>query len=123
MSIGAFSLSLNVKDIEIAKTFYEKIGFILVMGATEQKFIIMRNDNITIGLFEGMFDQNMMTFCPGWDKNNQELADYEDIRILAQKFQQQGIEIIGDVNQTLSGPASFSIVDPDGNIILIDQHV
>ncbi|MGL5041800.1 MAG: VOC family protein [Culicoidibacterales bacterium] len=123
MSMGKFSVSLKVADISKSKAFYQKIGFEVVQDQTAQKWMTLKNGTTTIGLFEGILEQNMLTFCPGWDSENQLLPAYDDVRILAQKFENQGINITGNIDQTTTGPAYFSLVDPDGNVILIDQHV
>lgn len=122
MSIGAFSLSLAVKDIEISKQFYEKLGFTAFAGVLEDKWLIMQNDDVTIGLFEGMFDKNMLTFNPGWDNKAKNLNAFKDIRILQNELQEKGIQFESMVEENSEGPASFLILDPDGNPILVDQH-
>lgn len=123
MSIGAFSLSLNVKDIQASKTFYEKIGFTVFGGNIEQLWLIMQNEDVTIGLFQGMFEGNLMTFNPGWDGNAQLVPDFKDIRVLKQDYLDKGIDVIDDGEANEHGPSSFTMTDPDGNVILIDQHV
>ncbi|MFD1550798.1 VOC family protein [Putridiphycobacter roseus] len=123
MKLGAFSVSLNVKDIEVSKAFYHKLGFEEVGGDIQQKWLILRNETVTIGLFQGMFDRNIMTFNPGWDNQASPLANFEDIRMLQKKLKTQKITILNAADESTTGPASFSIEDPDGNPILFDQHV
>jgi len=122
MSIGAFSISLSVKDIHISKEFYEKLGFEPFAGEIEQKWLIMKNDDIVIGLFEGMFQENLMTFNPGWDSSAEEVNPFNDVRNLAKEYESKGIEINQAALDASEGPGSFMIEDPDGNVILIDQH-
>ncbi len=123
MELGAFSVSLSVKDIEESKIFYQKIGFEKIGGEQSQNWLILRNGDHTIGLFQGMFEGNIMTFNPGWDKNCKTLESYTDIRELLKEFEAQGVNIIQKSINGESGPSSLSIQDPDGNSILIDQHV
>jgi len=123
MELGAFSVSLSVKDIEESKAFYQKIGFKKIGGEQLQNWLILRNGDHTIGLFQGMFEGNIMTFNPGWDKNCKTLESYTDIRELLKEFEAQGVNIIQKSIVGESGPSSISIQDPDGNSILIDQHV
>jgi catechol 2,3-dioxygenase-like lactoylglutathione lyase family enzyme len=122
MKIGAFSLSLTVRDIVKSKEFYEKLGFTVFHGALEDKWIIMQNEDVTIGLFEGMFDKNLLTFNPGWDNKANNTNPFKDVRVLQAELREQGIEIVDDVDESTEGPGSFFIMDPDGNPILIDQH-
>lgn len=122
MSIGAFSVSLNVKDIVISKSFYEKIGFQVFHGDIEQKWLIMKNKDCTIGLFEGMLDNNILTFNPGWDNEAKEVDLFKDIRELQKEFREKGIQFESEVDESSKGPGSFVICDPDGNTILVDQH-
>ena len=122
MGIGAFSVSLSVKDIEASKNFYEKLGFRVFTGDITQNWLIMQNDDCTIGLFQGMFEKNTLTFNPGWNRNAEEIDSFKDIRVIQAEFESKGISIIGDANTTTSGIASFMIEDPDGNPILFDQH-
>ncbi|MBD8501127.1 VOC family protein [Paenibacillus arenosi] len=122
MSIGAFSVSLTVKDIQQSKQFYEKIGFHVFGGDITQNWLIMQNGDCTIGLFQGMFEKNILTFNPGWNDKTEEVNPFKDVRKLQEEFRNQGISIIGDANATPEGPGSFVIEDPDGNPILIDQH-
>jgi len=123
MELGAFSISLNVKDIKISKTFYEKLGFRVFGGDMEQNWLIMKNGDFTIGLFQGMFEKNMMTFNPGWDKNANRLETFTDVRDLQRELKAQGIKTESEIDESTTGPASFIVIDPDGNPILIDQHV
>ena len=123
MELGTFSISLNVKNLEVSKSFYEKLGFQVFAGEMEQNWLIMKNGDHAIGLFQGMFDKNIMTFNPGWDKNCGTLDSFTDVRELQREFKAQGIQIDPAVDESTTGPASFIITDPDGNPILIDQHV
>lgn len=122
MELGAFSTSLTVKDLQISKTFYEKLGFVQSGGNMDQNYVIMRNGTTLIGLFHGMFDKNMLTFNPGWDFDCSELADYVDVRDIQATLQQEGIELSSEADANSQGPASITLIDPDGNPILIDQH-
>ncbi|MCE7053979.1 VOC family protein [Algoriphagus sp. AGSA1] len=122
MKLGAFSVSLSVKNLEESKAFYEALGFEVFGGALESKYFIMKNENSLIGLFQGMFEGNILTFNPGWDENAQEIPEFDDIRKIQQKLKNQEIEIINPANEASSGPASFMLKDPDGNMILFDQH-
>ncbi len=123
MELGAFSISLTVKDIAASKAFYEKIGFRVFGGDITRNWLIMKNGPHVIGLFQGMFPANTLTFNPGWDNNAQPLDTFADIRELQRHFKAQGVEIMNEVEEGTSGPASFMLMDPDGNPILIDQHV
>ncbi len=123
MELGAFSISLAVKDIEKSKIFYEKVGFKVFGGDPSQNWLIMKNGDHSIGLFQGMFETNILTFNPGWDKNCNKLESFTDVRELHKKFKSEGIEISRESITTETGPSSFSVIDPDGNSILIDQHV
>jgi len=122
MTIGGFSLSLSVKDINVSKAFYEKLGFRVFHGEIDQKWLIMKNDDVVIGLFEGMFEGNMMTFNPGWNNNAEEINPFSDVRDLAKSYEDQGIDIMDVALDSPEGPGSFMIKDPDGNVILLDQH-
>lgn len=122
MELGAFSISLSVKDIHASKAFYEKLGFKAFMGDITQNWLILRNGNHVIGLFQGMFEKNTLTFNPGWDNNVQPLDTFTDIRILQQQLKAQGMNFLSEADETSTGPASFMVLDPDGNPILIDQH-
>jgi lactoylglutathione lyase len=123
MKLGAFSISLAVKDLEISKLFYEKLGFIVFTGDQSQGWLIMKNGEHTIGLFQGMFDNNILTFNPGWDSDAQPLEEFTDIRVLQRQLKEHGIHMMTEAEENSTGPASFMIADPDGNTILIDQHV
>lgn len=122
MSIGAFSISLTVKNIKESKTFYEKLGFTVFLGELDQNWLIMKNGDCTIGLFQGMFEKNIMTFNPGWNSNAEEINPFKDVRELQEEFRAKGITIVSEVEQGTKGPGSFIIEDPDGNPILFDQH-
>ena len=121
--LGAFSISLNVKDLEASKSFYEKLGFQVFAGEIEQNWLIMQNGDHTIGLFQGMFEKNIMTFNPGWDKQANTLEKFTDIRDLQRELKEKGIKLDSEADESTTGPASLMIHDPDGNPILIDQHV
>ncbi len=123
MKLGAFSVSLNVKDLEASKSFYEKLGFSVFGGDAKQNWLIMKNGDHVIGLFQGMFEQNILTFNPGWDQDANALESFTDVRDLQRQLKAQGIKFQTEADESTSGPASFMIVDPDGNPILIDQHV
>lgn len=123
MQLGAFSISLAVKDIEASQAFYERFGFAAVMGNAAQKWLILRNGDHVIGLFQGMFEKNVMTFNPGWDQHAQPLPAFTDIRELQRQLKAQGIQFQAEADEGTTGPASFIAVDPDGNPILVDQHV
>lgn len=123
MKLGAFSISLSVKDIEASKSFYEKLGFSAFMGNAADNWLIMKNGDHIIGLFQGMFEKNSLTFNPGWDQDVNTLASFTDVRDLQRELKAQGITMQSEADESTSGPASFVIVDPDGNPILIDQHV
>lgn len=123
MKLGAFSVSLAVKDINMSKLFYEQLGFTQFGGDIEQNWIIMKNDTTTIGLFQGMFEQNILTFNPGWDNDANKLKSFTDVRDIQKELKNKGFTLITEADETTTGPASFVIVDPDGNPILVDQHV
>ncbi len=123
MELGTFSISLAVKNINASKEFYEKLGFDIFMGEIAQNWLIMKNGEHVIGLFQGMFEKNILTFNPGWDGNAQKLNAFTDIRELQRQLKAQGVEFASEVDESMTGPASFMILDPDGNPILVDQHV
>ena len=123
MELGNFSVSLAVKDIEASKVFYEKLGFTVFMGNQSQGWLIMKNGAHAIGLFQGMFDKNLLTFNPGWSSDAQPLKEFTDVRELQRQLKDRGVEMVTEADETSSGPASFMVVDPDGNTILVDQHV
>jgi len=123
MQLGTFSLSLNVKDLEASRAFYEKLGFKTFGGEATQGWLILKNGDCVIGLFQGMFEKNMLTFNPGWDNNAKGLDSFTDVRELQRQLRAQGIEFQTEADETTTGPAHFVITDPDGNPILMDQHV
>lgn len=123
MGIGAFSVSLTVKDIKASKAFYEKLGFYEFHGNIDQNWLIMKNDDCVIGLFQGMFDKNILTFNPGWNNNAETVEPFTDIRTLQEELRGKGIAFHSEVDVASQGPGSFVIEDPDGNTILVDQHV
>ncbi|MGH9382922.1 MAG: VOC family protein [Vicinamibacterales bacterium] len=123
MELGAFSISLAVKDIEASKQFYEKFGFKVFGGDAAQNWLIVKNGNHVIGLFQGMFEKNILTFNPGWDSNAQKLAGFTDVRELQRQLKAQGVQLVNEADERTTGPGSFIAVDPDGNPILVDQHV
>ena len=123
MELGAFSVSLTVKDLKASKSFYEKLGFQVFAGDAAQNWLIMKNGDHIIGLFQGMFEKNMLTFNPGWDQNANMLDSFTDIRYLQRELKTQGLDFESEADESTAGPASFIIIDPDGNPILIDQHV
>lgn len=122
MQLGGFSVSLTVKDIKVSKAFYEKLGFTQFAGDIEHKYLIMQNGTTNIGLFEGMFDKNILTFNPGWDFDASELAEFTDVRELQKTIKDSGIKLETEADASGKGPASITIIDPDGNPILLDQH-
>lgn len=122
MKLGAFSVSLNVKDINISKSFYEKLGFQAFGGDIAQSWLIMKNENCIIGLFQGMFEKNILTFNPGWDENAENLEAFTDIREIQKQLKADGIKIFTEADEATNGPAHFVLEDPDGNQILVDQH-
>ena len=123
MELGAFSVSLAVKDIAASRLFYEKLGFTIFGGDQSQNWLIMKNGDHVIGLFQGMFENNLLTFNPGWTQDAQPLAAFTDIRELQRQLKGQGVSMISEADETSTGPASFMIADPDGNTVLVDQHV
>ncbi len=123
MQLGTFSLSLAVKDIQVSKDFYEKFGFQVFGGDISQNWLILKNGDTTIGLFQGMFEQNSLTFNPGWDKNAQQLEEFTDVRQLQRLLKKQDVEFVSEADENTTGPAHFVVIDPDGNRILVDQHV
>jgi catechol 2,3-dioxygenase-like lactoylglutathione lyase family enzyme len=122
MNLGAFSVSLAVKDLAISTEFYEKLGFEPIGGDPSQNWSILRNGEHVIGLFQGMFEQNMLTFNPGWDQHSQELENFTDVRKLQSELKKHGLALATEADESSEGPASCMIIDPDGNPILIDQH-
>lgn len=123
MKLGTFSISLVVKDLQASKTFYEKLGFTVFSGEASENWLIMKNGEHTIGLFQGMFEKNMLTFNPGWDSNAAKLDAFTDVRDLQRQLKAEGVQLVSEADETTTGPASFVVVDPDGNPILVDQHV
>jgi lactoylglutathione lyase len=123
MELGAFSISLAVKDIQASRSFYEKLGFKAFAGDAAQNWLILKNGDHAIGLFQGMFEKNILTFNPGWDGNAQNLPTFTDVRDLQRQLKVEGVELQTEADEDTTGPASFVVVDPDGNPILIDQHV
>lgn len=123
MNLGAFSLSLTVKDLSASKAFYEGLGFSVFGGDESQGWLILKSPSCVLGLFQGMFDKNMMTFNPGWDSSGQPLEEFKDVRDIQKSLKEQGVAIVDEADEASTGPASFMVVDPDGNPILIDQHV
>lgn len=123
MNLGAFSISLSVKDIKASKAFYEKFGFTVFAGDITQNWLILKNGDHAIGLFQGMFEKNILTFNPGWNSNAEPLPSFTDIRDLQRQLKASGVELVSEADESTTGPASFTAVDPDGNPILIDQHV
>ncbi|MEL6330553.1 MAG: VOC family protein [Planctomycetota bacterium] len=123
MQLGCFSVSLAVKDIHASKAFYEKLGFTEYGGDINQNWLIMSSGDTKIGLFQGMFEQNILTFNPGWDQNAKELEAFDDVRLLRDRLRDAGVEFATEAIDSDVGPGSFVVVDPDGNPILVDQHV
>ena len=123
MELGAFSISLAVKNIEASMIFYETFGFKVVGGDISQNWLILRNGDHTIGLFQGMFEKNTLTFNPGWDKNAASVDEFTDVRDLQRQVKENGVTLLTEADESSKGPASFMAVDPDGNPILVDQHV
>ena len=122
MDLGAFSVSLSVKDIDASKDFYAKLGFQAVGGSADENWLILRNGEHVIGLFQGMFEHNTLTFNPGWDQRSNNSASYTDVRDIQKALRAQGIEPVHAADESTAGPASCLVIDPDGNPILIDQH-
>lgn len=123
MELGAFSISLTVKDLEASRKFYEKFGFTMFGGDPSQNWLILKNGDHVIGLFHGMFEKNILTFNPGWDQNAQKLSTFTDVRDLQRELKAQGVTLMSEADENTTGPASFIAVDPDGNPVLVDQHV
>ena len=123
MELGAFSISLAVKDIQASKDFYEKLGFQVFLGDITQNWLIMKNGDHVIGLFQGMFEKNILTFNPGWDMDAQPLDTFADVRELQRQLKAQGVVLLSEADEGTTGPASLMVEDPDGNPILLDQHV
>lgn len=123
MELGCFSVSLAVKDIQASKAFYEKFGFQVFGGDASKGWLILKNGDQVIGLFQGMFERNILTWNPGWDANAQKLDSFTDVRELQRRLKAQGVEFQQEADESTTGPASFVVVDPDGNPLLFDQHV
>jgi predicted lactoylglutathione lyase len=123
MKLGAFSVSIAVKDIHVSKAFYENLGFSVFHGDINQNWLIMKNEQVVIGLFQGMFDENILTFNPGWSQEAQPLESFTDIREIQKELKSKNFEFAQEADESTTGPASFIIKDPDGNVILMDQHV
>lgn len=121
MKLGAFSVSLAVKDLKVSYTFYRKLGFEIMGGAMEHNYLILKNGDTIIGLFQGMFEKNILTFNPGWNTNAEEVNPFEDVRLLERQLIEEGVTLI-EKTKSLEGPAHITLIDPDGNPILIDQH-
>lgn len=122
MKLGVFSMSLSVKNLSVSKEFYEKLGFSVFGGGMEQNYLIMKNGNALIGLFQGMFEGNILTFNPGWDENAQNVEDFDDIREIQKQLKSGGLTLASEVDENTQGPGSVVLTDPDGNMILLDQH-
>lgn len=123
MKLGAFSISLSVKDINTSQQFYENLGFSVFAGSLQQNYLIMKNSNALIGLFQGMFQNNILTFNPGWDENAQRLQTFDDVRTIQQHLKNKGVVLDSEADETSTGPASMMFRDPDGNVILLDQPI
>jgi len=123
MNLGVFSVSLSVKDLKKSKEFYENLGFVVFAGSMESNYLIMKNEKTLIGLFQDMFEKNILTFNPGWDENANILKKYDDIRLIQKNLKSNGVLFESEADETTKGPASFVILDPDGNPILLDQHI
>lgn len=122
MDLGAFSVSLSVSDIKASRDFYEKLGFVAVGGNVDDNWLILRNGDHVIGLFQGMFDRNMLTFNPGWNQQSRETETYTDVREIQRRLKEEGVALSSEADESSEGPASIMLADPDGNPILIDQH-
>jgi predicted lactoylglutathione lyase len=123
MKLGAFSMSLAVKDLQVSKAFYEKLGFSVFAGQEEKNYLILKNGNALVGLFQGMFENNILTFNPGWNENAQKQDQFDDVRDIQAHLESQGLDFNSKVAENTQGPGSFVVTDPDGNAILVDQHV
>jgi catechol 2,3-dioxygenase-like lactoylglutathione lyase family enzyme len=123
MKLGVLSVSLNVKDLKVSKQFYENLGFVKSGGDEKMNYLIMKNGNSLIGLFQGMFDGNIITFNPGWDENANVIDNFDDVRVIQKLLKQKGITLENEADETSTGPANIVLTDPDGNVILIDQHI
>lgn len=123
MKLGAFSISLAVKNLKVSKAFYENLGFSIFAGSLEQNYLIMKNESTLIGLFQGMFKNNILTFNPGWDQDANTLSDFDDVRVIQEHLKSKDVTFASEIDAPDSGPASFVVLDPDGNAILVDQHI
>lgn len=123
MDLGAFSISLAVQDLQVSKSFYEKFGFAVFGGEASENWLILKNGDATVGLFQGMFDKNILTFNPGWDSSAEKLDAFTDVRELQRRLKADGVPLVSEADESTAGPGSFLAVDPDGNPILVDQHV
>ncbi|MGI9550507.1 MAG: VOC family protein [Aurantibacter sp.] len=123
MKLGAFSISLAVKDLQVSKDFYEKLGFTVFAGGMEMNYLIMKNEDSLVGLFQGMFENNILTFNPGWDQSAKTLESFDDVRDIQKSLKNHGINLDREADESTSGPGSIVLMDPDGNAILIDQHI
>jgi catechol 2,3-dioxygenase-like lactoylglutathione lyase family enzyme len=123
MKLGAFSISLSVKDLNASKQFYENLGFKSFAGGAEKNYHIMKNGNALVGLFQGMFQGNILTFNPGWDENAQKVEPFDDVRVIQSHLKGKSMKLASEVDEKSEGPGSLMLTDPDGNMILIDQHV
>lgn len=123
MKLGAFSISLAVKDIAVSRAFYEKLGFTVFGGDQGQGWLIMKSETTVVGLFQGMFEKNMLTFNPGWDSDAKPLPEFDDVRVIQRNLKERGLALESEADEATTGPASLVLMDPDGNPILIDQHV
>jgi catechol 2,3-dioxygenase-like lactoylglutathione lyase family enzyme len=121
--LGNFSVSLTVKDLAASRAFYEKLGLEVVGGNAAQKWLVLQNETSTIGIFQGMFEKNILTFNPGWDRSRATLPDFDDVREIQETLVSRGLELTTKADETGTGPASLTLLDPDGNPILVDQHV
>lgn len=122
MKLGVFSVSLSVKDLKVSKAFYENLGFTVLGGGIDKNYLIMKNEKAIIGLFQGMFQGNILTFNPGWDENAQNIKEFQDVREIQQELKAKGIKLSSEADEKTSGPASIMLSDPDGNVIYVDQH-
>ncbi len=123
MDLGTFSVSLSVKDLATTRAFYEKLGFTVFHDASEQNYLILRNGECTLGLFQGMFEGNILTFNPGWDRDAQAVDEFEDVRSIQAGLKAAGVDLLNEADPDSSGPENLMLTDPEGNVILIDQHV
>ncbi|MCZ4242666.1 VOC family protein [Pedobacter punctiformis] len=122
MKLGAFSISLSVKDLNVSKQFYENLGFVVFAGGMEKNYLIMKNENALVGLFQGMFKGNILTFNPGWDENANNIEKFDDVREIQKQLKSKGLTVNPEADEQTTGPASLMVTDPDGNVVLIDQH-